>query len=203
MMTCISHYHVPQKSHNNLLASIVCVCVSILFLTKTTFTFYPSSKTCLHPWKLTWNLKLTHLQRKMIYLNQTTSMTKSVPAVHFPGCSWHMSRVTATQPLRPNQGNPAVGPQKSLFGRPRYVLVGHVLAEDFQIHLGIHSWEFKGEPSPPIWRNMGVSKIVDVSPQNGWWKSWKTPIFLMDDLGGKPTILGNPHMLTMVGKIIF
>ena len=113
------HYHVPQKSHNNLLASIVCVCVCILFLTKTTFTFYPSSKTCLHPWKLTWNLKLTHLQRKMIYLNQTTSMTKSVPAVHFPGCSWHMSRVTATQPLRPTRENPAVGPPKIAFRKTK------------------------------------------------------------------------------------
>ena len=37
---------------------------------------------------------------------------------------------------------------------------------------------------------MGVSKNRGKTPQNGWWKSWKT-LLKMDDLGGYPPIFGN------------
>ena len=36
---------------------------------------------------------------------------------------------------------------------------------------------------------------IEVGPQNGWWKEWKT-LLTMDDLGGKPIIFGNTHIPT-------
>jgi len=69
------------------------------------------------------------------------------------------------------------------------------------------TWEFnhgnlRGNPPPQY------EGTIWVFPKIGKWapkmdgENHGNPYFLMDDLGGKPTILGNPHMLTMVGKII-
>jgi len=41
---------------------------------------------------------------------------------------------------------------------------------------------------------MGVPKIGTV-PQNGWFIMNGKPSFQMDDLGGKPTIFGNIHIV--------
>ena len=46
-------------------------------------------------------------------------------------------------------------------------------------------------------RFLGVSKNRGFFPQNGWWKWWENPDFLMDDLGGKPTIFGNTQVVAV------
>ena len=81
------------RNHTTIFWLQLSVCVYFVFNEKH-IHLLPFLQNMLTPLKInmTWNLKLIHLQRKIIYLNQTTSMTKSVPAVHFPGCSWHMSR---------------------------------------------------------------------------------------------------------------
>ena len=46
---------------------------------------------------------------------------------------------------------------------------------------------------------MGAFQKIGVQvPQNGWlnMKIVENPIFSMDDLGGKPTILGNTHIFS-------
>ena len=43
--------------------------------------------------------------------------------------------------------------------------------------------------------DMGVSKNRIRVPQNGWFINHGKPYCLMDDLGGKPTILGKPPYL--------
>ena len=63
--------------------------------------------------------------------------------------------------------------------------------------LGLVFWCWK-KTGP--WQNaMASAENPSGYPKNGWWKSWKKPYFLRDDLGGKPTIFGKtPHLDSQV-----
>ena len=49
----------------------------------------------------------------------------------------------------------------------------------------------------PFWWYMGCQPKNRETPQNGWWKQWKT-LLKWDDLGGPPLFFGNIHISQIV-----